>query len=213
MSVPISFGEWQEVMDPRYGGWSDNSGMMFYDGWFFPYGDGVWIELVQYIGNGYWLIRWTSNNLPPVTYYVWINGALVATTPLTQTIIYVGTDEELEIFVFDDADDLPPPYYTKKIDIYWERAEETSHYLVQQWVDTQWVTLRQQPEIDLASYEFTTDPLPDLSQQQFRVVAVGRSENQTVIKIMSVLVVGRPDRPSVSWSYDDPTRQVTVMVN
>lgn len=207
-------------MDPFYGGWADFhfntqcGPMMLYGGWFFPYGPGVAVAAPEYLGNGFWRVRWSSLLPPPVTFYVWVNGLLYQTTQETSLILSVPPGDAFEVFVFDDPDDAPPTHYPGRLSIYWESATNAIKYRVERFLSSQWFVVHERVSTGAPSYEWTSEVIPDDQTAQYRVVAVAYSENETVLEVMSTLMVKRPDRPdSVGWSYDDGTRQLTITIS
>ena len=219
MSVPNgSLAQWQDAMEVLAQGWRGHDfnvnigGMHIYQGWFFPYGAGVYLYPPEYLGNGYWKVTWRSNLFPPATFWLWLNGELIGTTSAYEYVVAVPVDGQAEFFVFDNADERPPRFYPNRLDVYWPGATGAVQYRVEQFVGAEWVKIGARVLVNgnNVSFEFESPKLDNEASHQFRVIAVAENENETTVLDKTALMVRRPDRRAFNYIYDDATRVITV---
>ena len=166
------------------------------------------------VSPGAWRYMWSGT----APYFVYRKGvALLQWTNLTQLIVEGTDDQEPPAIEVQDSTDLDstveqlnnPPYAT----LQWFMAENAQSYVVQQkhttgGVET-WSTIRVLFERGHGYYVVATPILDDVTEHEFRVVAVDAVGNQTAIGF-TVFMVRNPDPPRVTMSYSAATGLLTV---
>jgi hypothetical protein len=160
-----------------------------------------------------WRISWTSDATPAVTFYVYRDGVLIATTTATQWDLTVppGTSPVIEVL---DTADPPEKAYPGRIVLTWYSVAGTSSYKVQEYITTIWVDRDQVTDDGRGYFVWTSRWLEDSTTHQFRIVPAGTNGNDGTPQELDVLMVRHPDdpTPTLTNSYSDTTHAVTIDV-
>jgi len=165
----------------------------------------------QQLGPQMWELTWASD-LPTPTFYIYRDGILALSTTRTSHRFQVFEGEILQIEVLDDANTLPQPVFPRNVLLQWEPVTNAEKYLVQQWIDSAWTTVRTVLATGRAVMSHSTAKLTDRTQYKFRVVPVGTNGVNGTGREWTIDVVGRPDAPVASGVYDSGTGLVTFTV-
>jgi hypothetical protein len=147
--------------------------------------------------NGHWTYTWTAG--PADTFDVYLNGLLLeAVVGGTYTAELDGYDEAPPpIEVVADGDDaeslLHPPYAL----IQWRGASGASSYVVEQYVDSEWMAVKTIMDSEAGYYTYRTLPITDCTSTQFRVSAQDENGNAGTPVAFTFYVVRNPAPPEV----------------
>lgn len=124
-------------------------------------------------------------------------------------LVAAATDEYPFIEIIDRDDQNPTPAFPGRFTIAWYDASGALSYTIQEYVGGVW-TDRQTIQADgRLSYDWQSRWLEDSTAHQFRVRATGPGGTSTLASF-TALMVRHPDAPSVTYTYDAGTGEVTV---
>lgn len=150
-------------------------------------------------GHTSWRLSWTGS---AALYYIYQDGVLLGTTPLTWYDIELEPGEYVQIEVVDSAETEPETGYSSRVRLQFDQAPDTALYKIEQYVGTDWQHVAQLNDTGLSCYNYMTGALPD-GDYQFRVVPVGKNNSQGTPLVYNIRVVRRPPTPAVLYLYDD----------
>ncbi|MHC4123925.1 MAG: hypothetical protein ACYSSI_10155 [Planctomycetota bacterium] len=153
-----------------------------------------------------------SSDLPTPTFYIYVDGVLVAETAQTEYTIVVSLNENVIVEILDDADAQPMQIFPGKLRVGWFFVEDTDYYRVEEYISSQWVERKRLPENN-GYLTWESRFLEDGQDHTFRVIPVGTNGNDGTEKQFTVLMVRHPDTPDVSYSYSNQTNKVTISEN
>lgn len=165
---------------------------------------------VSYYGTNVIRIDWTTTGADD--YYVYLDGVLAATVSRLWYQFTLATGEQVQIEVCDSSSDVPATAYPGNALITWQRDSEASYYIVQQYVDSAWTTVRTVQDTGVPYYQYRSAFLDDCTTHQFRVVPVDANEIQGTPKEFTFLMVRYPDAPSATYTYDAENNLLSVAV-
>lgn len=168
----------------------------------------VTIEPPVRMGQHSWLLKYSSNLSNP-TFYIYLDGNLIAETKQTEYTIAVNLDEVSLIEILDDPDASPMQVFPGKARLGWFFVEGTDYYRVDEYINETWVERRRLPENN-GYLQWESRFLEDGQTHLFHVVPIGINGNEGEAKQFAVLMVRRPDVPDVDYSYNEGTGNVTV---
>lgn len=151
------------------------------------------------------LVKFTSDQTPPVTFSIYLSGNLVSTitssTGSGSASFTVGSNESPFLEVLDYSG-LPHPAFPGKFSLHWREWAGASEYLVQQYIGSTWTTVATVPDSpNSESYTYTTGWLSDETTYQFQVIAVDAAGNQGTPLGFTFTEIRNPNPPSVSYAY------------
>ena len=160
------------------------------------------------LGPRDWLLRYSSD-LPDPIFRIYRNGKKIATTIHGQHHVVVDSFDraDFEILDTDEAAAYNVPY---RGTIWWYGNPVVAYYLIEQWIDPDWVQQAEVFETGEPIYRWQTGVLPNNEESQFRIRAFDHAGNESAALYLSKFVVRRPETTKWSWSYDSGTGQVTV---
>lgn len=156
-----------------------------------------------------WLVSWSSDLTPPVTFWIYVDGQLIATTTASSWTFSspIGVIEVL------DTSTPPADAYPSKAILTWNGVAGAQTYLVQEYVESAWVNRASiVPKNGQTYFAWTSGILADSQTHQFQVLAVGVNQNDGTAASLNLLMVRNPDPPDVSFTYDPDKQQVVVDV-
>jgi len=155
-------------------------------------------------------LSWSSDLGDPV-FYVWKDGALVATTAATWMDFALDPGEVLVVDVFDDADEVQSDAWPGRLTLNWyDAGDGVDYYRLEEYYGGEWVERGQVDEAGRGYYQWRSRFLEDVTEHQFRIVPMGTNGNDGTPASFTCLMVRRPDPPDVDYAYADGTRKVTV---
>ena len=166
----------------------------------------------QQIGRVTWRVSWSSSLTDP-TFYVYRDGLQVATTRATSIDLVVQPGEQPVIEVLDSASESPLPSRPGNLTLAWYASAGTpvvDYYRVDEYVAAAWTERVRVQETGAGYYTWRSRFLEDVTEHQFRIVAVGENGNEATAASFTCLMVRHPDVPSVTYSYDKVTDKITV---
>lgn len=164
----------------------------------------------QQIDATTWLLTWSSDQPAPVTFAIYVDGALVAQTQAAswQFKTPLGLIE-----VFDTGSPIPTGYPSKAV-IVWYAAAGVAEYLVQEYVGSSWLTrasiLDGGGEGGRGYFIWTSGVLADSQSHSFQVVPAGINGNDGAVASLNLLMVRNPDSPAAAFAYDPAGKTVTI---
>lgn len=151
------------------------------------------------IGPTRWLVTFASD-LPTPTFYVYVDGALFATTTETSVEIPVALGRIVFVEVFDDAGTAPSPWYPSTVTLRWTGNDNESLFRIEQYVDAAWAVLIPVPARGVLG-RWESPVLDDNTTHQFRVVPVDSTGRDGIPKEFSGVMCRYPDAPSVAITF------------
>ncbi len=158
------------------------------------------------VSRNLWLIKWSGATGP---FKVYRDGRLIATTEGFETTIMVSENEYPVIEVRDD-DESPALGFPRQLKFQWAKTLATDHYLIQKFVASSWDLIARIPDNGQEYFDYVTGILADVTIHQFRVLPVGTNGNEGTAKTWAVLVVGHPDIPAVTLTWNSSTHKINV---
>lgn len=168
----------------------------------------VTIESLTRIGLYSWLLKYSSGLQEP-TFYIYLDGVLIAETSATQYSIAINLDEASLIEILDDPDIQPMQIFPGKVRLGWFFVDGTEYYRVDEYIIDTWVERRRIPENN-GYLKWESRFLEDGQTHLFRVVPVGTNGNEGTAKQFAVLMCRRPDVPDVDYNYREYTGKVVI---
>lgn len=154
-------------------------------------------------------VAWTSDLADP-TFRVFRNGRKVGKTKDTAWTFSVAPGESPVIEVTDDGS-APARVFPRRVLLTWFGTDpDVDHYRVDKKVSGSWEEKGRVRRRDGVYYDWRSAWLADDTVHEFRVVPVGKNGNDGPALTWSVLMVGYPDPPDVSYDYDAGTGKVTI---
>lgn len=157
---------------------------------------------VARIESGGWDFSWPAGTGP---YSVWLDGRrLAVVTDPAYTFLLPGYDlipPDLEILDVGGTPDnfVYPPYVL----LQWRGLQSAVNYIIEQYTGdstTPWVLLGSLRELKRGYYAWTTAPIPDEEDVQFRVTAADLVGNPGTHREFAAQVCCNPRRPAVAFS-------------
>jgi hypothetical protein len=162
------------------------------------------------LGPTTWLLTWSSNATPPVTYYVVRDGVLVGTTQLTSMQFEVVPGDDVAIGVYDAIGDISTSLpLSGRIMLFWTAVEGASCYQIRDGSGVTVDTVRSNGE---TIFRWTSQAQTDGVLAVFTVTPL----SQTGIAGTPIPFTGRivrtPPTPIVTyaWSKQATTGTITV---
>jgi len=124
-----------------------------------------------------WRLAWTSSLGDGTTCYVYRDGELFASGPITSVLVRVVTGEYYTWDVIDDLDDAPHYLYPGTMLLAWTETAATDHYRVEEYVNAAWTLRAAVRDTGQGYYTWRTRYLEDDTTHQFRIVPVGTNGN------------------------------------
>lgn len=158
---------------------------------------------------------WFTSTESDPTFYIYINGVLVATTDAPFYFVDLPDGGSAILEVFDDSATLPSsPPVADTVTLQWYRPlnQEIDRYSVRQYDGVSaWDEIGIIYDTGLEAYQFETDRLDDDTVHQFRIVSfVSENGTESDPRTMVVHMKRRPDAPSATYTYDSGTGNDTV---
>jgi hypothetical protein len=160
------------------------------------------------VGTNTWELRWSSD-VEDAQYRVYRNGRLVMQTRRSSAVFAMPAGEPHMIEILDSVADVPKKYGRPFAHLGWSATATATHYIVEQYVDDEWVLVATVQETGKQRWHSLLSALADDTTHQFRVTAVSRAGTGTPTTV-SYTLVRAPDPPYVDVTYDSGTGNVTV---
>jgi len=151
------------------------------------------------MGQNSVLLRFSSD-LPTPTFYIYVDGNLIAQTTKTEYLLAINYDENYMIEILDDPNEQPTQIFPGKIRLGWFPVEGTDYYRIDEYIDSQWVPKKKMKE-NGGYLEWESRFLEDGQTHNFRIVPVGADGNDGEPRAFAVLIVRHPDVPDVGYQY------------
>jgi hypothetical protein len=155
------------------------------------------------------LFQWSSTLSEP-TYYVYLDGNLIDVTTRTYRVIDLAPYESVQIEVTDDPEETPADAWPGRLILSWYPVTNALKYQIREYSDGEWTDRATVIARGEAIFRWTTPPLADVTQHQWRVVPVGDNNLEGNPLEYDVYMVRRPTPPDLALTYDDQTGVVTV---
>jgi len=172
----------------------------------------VTIEKPIRIGPRAALLKYSSDLGGAPTFYIYVDGILVAQTTATEFTLAVNPDETYVVEILDDADAEPMQRFPGKARLGWFFVEGVDYYRVDEYIGDAWVERIRMPDND-GYMKWESRFLEDGQIHLFRITPVGTDDNEGTAKEFSVLIVRRPDSPDVNFSHSTETQKLTITEN
>ena len=162
------------------------------------------IVSIERTSKGSWIFIWVGTG----PFEIWLDGILIEeTSELEYEFLQSGYPvfpPPLEIVEADSESEDNPPFLI----IQWRGNQYASAYLVEQYVDGEWVERKFLTEVKAGYYQVQTGPLADQELSQWRVRAVDAYGNYGPPLELSKEITRNPPQPSVI--IDFASGKVTV---
>jgi hypothetical protein len=154
------------------------------------------------------LLRFSSNLADP-TFYIYLDGNLIAITKETEYTLAVNLDENSIIEVLDDPDQMPMAVYPARIRLLWFYSEGTNYYKVEEYIDDVWVA-RNNIRDNEGYMQFESRFLEDGTIHQFRIIPIGINGNEGTLREIAILCCRHPNVPNVDYTYEKKIVEIGV---
>lgn len=171
----------------------------------------VTIESLTKIGLYSWKLKFSSELEEP-TFYIYLDGNLIAETEQTEYDIAINVDEGSVIEILDNADEQPMQIFPGRLRLGWFFVEGTDYYRIDEYVGAAWVERYRMPENN-GFLQWRSRFLEDGQTHIFRIVPVGTNGNEGTAKQFAVLMCRRPDVPDAGYSYNAGAQKVIISDN
>lgn len=153
-----------------------------------------------------------SSDLETPTFYIYIDGLLVATTTQTEYIAAVNSGDEVIAEILDDPDAVPMQVFPGRVRLGWFAVTNTNYYRIDEYVESEW---RERARItDNGGYmQWQSRFLEDCQSHLFKITPIGTNGNEGDEKQFTILMVRHPDTPDVSFEYSNTTKEITITEN
>jgi hypothetical protein len=159
-------------------------------------------------------LTFRSQRVPPVTFRVFNQGTLVQTivsaSGTGSCVITVGNGESPFVEILDDPSLIPHYAAPGRLTLNWRRMAGASNYNINEWIDSEWVTLQTQPE-DIGNSLFLSPWLEDSTTYQWQVVPLDSAGNSGTPIEITTLIVRHPDAPNVAYTYNGATTKTVTL--
>jgi hypothetical protein len=159
-----------------------------------------------------WLLSWRSDLTPPVTFYVYRDGSLLAKTTATELRVTIAPGTSPTFDVLDTAD-APTPVYSAEILLTWYASPATSSYRVEELVGSTWTTRATIHDDGRGYFLWGSRALEDSQKHQFRVTSIGTNGNEGAAARFIVLMVRHPDPPRVTFGASNGVITIEAIGN
>ncbi len=168
----------------------------------------VTIQEPVHVGQGAWLIRYSSNLEDP-TFRVYVHGRLIKITKLQSVFVYADHADGRLVEIRDD--ELPATTAAEnRISLRWEAVDDVDYYRLDEYVGSAWVEFARVPAGSSKNYRYSAPPSCGGVTQQMRVVPIGKNGNAGTPTSLTPRSLNHPPPPAVSWSFDAQTNTVTI---
>ena len=150
-----------------------------------------------------------SSDLQNPTFYIYVDGILVAETQQTQYTLAINAGETVVVEILDDVDTAPMQVFPGKVRLGWFWVDDCDYYRIDEYIDSQWTERKRMPQSN-GYLIWESRFLEDGQVHNFRVVPVGTNGNEGQAKEFAVLVVHHPDEPDVDYEYSNATKKITI---
>ena len=158
------------------------------------------------VGGEAHLLSWFDE--PDGEFYIFTDGILAETTTRKEYTVGISPGSELQIEIFDDINDVPTPANPGNVVFSWNAIEGATSYRIDKFESAAWELVVLIPTSGSSTYRYQTVQLEDSTQHTFRVVPIDSNDGLPRELIFDMVRV--PDRPVVTYDYDDVTGIMTV---
>ena len=156
-----------------------------------------------------WRLQWSSD-LPDPTYYIYRDGVLSEVGPAEDRTFFVGADSQVQIEILDDAGATPAEAFPGNAPISWEPVDGAVKYRIERREDPDWVEVQTLNATKWTTFQYQSPTLDDVTEHKFRVIPIDIGDIDGSAREFSFFMVRRPDRPLVTYTYDEGTAKITV---
>jgi len=151
-----------------------------------------------------------SSGLEDPTFWVYVDGDLMAVTTETSYSFYGTAGESYVLEVFDIEDHTPTTIPGGKAHFGWYSVANAQEYRIEQLVAGEWVDLLHILEDGSGFYSWRSAKLADGVLHSFRVRGVVDNAYLGSVLETSVFIVRFPDPPAASYAYSAGTGAITI---
>jgi hypothetical protein len=160
-----------------------------------------------------WLFTFSSDLGGTPTFYIYIDGVLNETTTATTKLVQIQYDREFQIEILDDVNAVPAEAYPDFARISWEPVANAAKYRIDQWDGVSaWDELAVILDTNQNTFVYDTQKIDDVTDYTFRIVPLNSADIEGSPREFNLFMVRRPDRPNVTYTYDNGTAKITATV-
>lgn len=160
------------------------------------------------VGIGAFRVEWTVT--PAASVRVFQNGELITSGLLTEWVFTVTPGGSLFVEVLDDPNQVPLAWYDDRAMLVWEGDADVAKYRIEEFIDAAWTTRQTVENLGEPWFRWRTRRLEDEATHQFRVTPIGLQGAEAEPELFTATMARYPDRPDVTWSYDDGAGELTI---
>lgn len=169
----------------------------------------------QQLSRTSWRLSWSSDLSPPVTFRVYRDGVLIATTQArTLDVTQPADGSGSPLYeVLDDPAIEPGEIIPDHIELFWRGSVDAAKYEVALKVqDDPDVYERKATVKDSGEgyFNWSSQPIEDGIPTYWRVTPISAAGNEGTPVYLAGRIVRTPSPPKASYSYSASTRKVTI---
>ncbi len=155
-------------------------------------------------------IDYTSDLGGTPTFYVYIDGSIVATTTATFFEFTVPIGNQIQIEVFDDDGDNPEESFDSSALLRWAGVDDATGYRVKQYVDAAWVVKGFLLHNSSGVFQFRTAMLADCVTHQFQIVPIDANGKEGEPLELDLEMVRYPDTPTLTATWNEGLGELVI---
>jgi len=159
-------------------------------------------------------LNWETDAPSGTVFRVYRDGSLIGTTIETFFDVFVE-NRPGERSVFEIREDDSPPVYNVPVSLslWWQGSPDASRYRVEKWNGVDWDLLAEVFEEGAPVYKYKTEPLENLTEHTFRIVAIDKSENESPDPFpMTIYTAQRPASPTWDGVWNPGTGELQITI-
>ena len=165
------------------------------------------------LGDGVFRVTWSTDQGDGTVFYVYLGGLFAFETQLTEWTFQTpagGETAALHIEILDEEPGYDPEVLPGRALLCWYGVDDVDYYTVEEYVDSSWTERQRIIDRGEGYFRWRSRILEDVTTHQFRVTATGDNGNDSTALSLTIFMVRVPDKPRVTYAYDDGTRKVTI---
>ena len=164
-----------------------------------------------WMGGNNWRVIWTSSLGADTPCRVFVDGQYVRTTRAQHVDLSLEDGRSATVEVLDDLVTQPQLDTSPFVELRWPSVPKAKRYRVEQLIAAVWTVIGEVANKPGGELSYRLPALPGSStDHDFRVTTIGDDDNESTATGVKVTMVKRPDPPSVSVTFSNATKRITI---